>query len=285
MEKHAYLVMAHADKPLLDHLISQLDDERNDIYVHIDAKSPSSLMDLHTSKASIHVLRDRISTYWGAFSTTQTIYALLKAARADGHHSYYHLLSGVDIPVKTQDYIHSFCAEHDGAEYVGFAPAPADVVKLRMHWYLFPNHFKKPTKVMKVLEKVSMWIQDRFHHEWEQYQICKGSTWWSISEALADKMIADEDWVKHIYGHTFSADESFPQTLVWNSEFKDKVFDIREKSRGNMRYLRWEKDHPYLLEKEWADEMIASRDFFARKCNSLEVSEYVAQRLKELNDK
>ncbi len=36
MKKHAFLIMAHNQYPLLEKLVDLLDDERADIYLHID---------------------------------------------------------------------------------------------------------------------------------------------------------------------------------------------------------------------------------------------------------
>lgn len=36
--RHAYLIMAHNEWSLLNVLLSLLDDDRNDIYLHIDKK-------------------------------------------------------------------------------------------------------------------------------------------------------------------------------------------------------------------------------------------------------
>lgn len=41
MIKHAYLIIAHNDYPVLEALLSMLDDERNDIYLYIDKRSYS----------------------------------------------------------------------------------------------------------------------------------------------------------------------------------------------------------------------------------------------------
>ena len=35
---HAYMIIAHNQFELLERLIAALDDERNDIYIHIDKK-------------------------------------------------------------------------------------------------------------------------------------------------------------------------------------------------------------------------------------------------------
>lgn len=40
-DKHAYCIMAHANWKQLQMIIDDIDDERNDIYLHIDAKSLS----------------------------------------------------------------------------------------------------------------------------------------------------------------------------------------------------------------------------------------------------
>ena len=42
MDKHAYCIMAHGGWEQLQMLVNALDDERNDIYLHIDKKALSS---------------------------------------------------------------------------------------------------------------------------------------------------------------------------------------------------------------------------------------------------
>ena len=39
MNKHAYLIMAHNNWRNLETLIKLIDDDRNDIYIHIDRKT------------------------------------------------------------------------------------------------------------------------------------------------------------------------------------------------------------------------------------------------------
>lgn len=38
-QKHAYLIMIHEDSEILHNSLKMIDDERNDIYIHVDAKS------------------------------------------------------------------------------------------------------------------------------------------------------------------------------------------------------------------------------------------------------
>ena len=83
--KHAYLIIAHNEFNHLQQLIDALDDERNDIYVHIDRKV-KQLPDLIASKSRLIIIPNRIDVRWGSISQIRSKYALFEAASA--HHTY-----------------------------------------------------------------------------------------------------------------------------------------------------------------------------------------------------
>ena len=109
-KKHAYLILARNEFDLLKLIIKSLDDNRNDIYVHIDAKTkdfnPKDFENI--TDYSDLIFTDRMKVYWAGFSYVQAIIALMKVASLKNQYEYYHLISGVDIPLKTQNEIHSF---------------------------------------------------------------------------------------------------------------------------------------------------------------------------------
>ena len=117
--KHAYLILAHGSFDLLRLLISRLDDERNDIFVHLD-KKVKVLPELHAEHAGLYFTEERVDVCWGDWTVVEAEYVLFAAAVARGPYQYYHLLSGVDLPVKSQDYIHDFCDTHQGTEFIGY---------------------------------------------------------------------------------------------------------------------------------------------------------------------
>lgn len=43
---------------------------------------------------------------------------LLKYACSQNKYAYYHLISGVDLPIKSQNYIHSFFKKNAGKQFV-----------------------------------------------------------------------------------------------------------------------------------------------------------------------
>ena len=58
------------------------------------------------AKARLFVLEQRLDVRWGDISVVKAELLLLETASMKGPYDYYHLLSGVDLPIKSQDYIH-----------------------------------------------------------------------------------------------------------------------------------------------------------------------------------
>ena len=68
MAKHAYLIIAHKNVEQLNYLISLLDDERNDIYIHLDKKSSIQESEVTTVlKGNVYFI-PRKSAHWGSLS-------------------------------------------------------------------------------------------------------------------------------------------------------------------------------------------------------------------------
>lgn len=117
--KHAFLIIAHNEYPVLEVLLSMLDDERNDIYLHIDKRATElfqQIKKVKMQKAGFYLIENPIKVYWGDISQVQVEYLLFETALSHGPYAYYHLLSGTDLPIKSQDYIHAFFQQNAGKE-------------------------------------------------------------------------------------------------------------------------------------------------------------------------
>ena len=121
MNKHAYLIIAHNNFILLEKLLLLLDDERNDLYLHVDLKCKEFNFPKFKNlvKKSNLIFIDRMNVKWGDSSQVEVELKLLEAAIKNSY-AYYHLISGVDLPIKSQDYIHNFFEQNKGVEYIGF---------------------------------------------------------------------------------------------------------------------------------------------------------------------
>ena len=268
--KHAYLILAHNEFGLLQTLISCLDDGRNDIYVHIDRKV-KTMPELKAEKAGLQVLEKRIDIRWGDVSMVDAEYALFEAAAAKGPYRYYHLLSGVDLPLKSQDYIHRFFEEHAGKEFVGYTLTEmTPVIARRMQrWHLFPRHFSRRRNVYSVVRALGLRFQETLGIQRNRdIDFKKGSQWVSITDGLVRWLLEKKPWAMKTFSHTFVPDECFVQTLAWMSPLRKNLFNTREDGTGCMRAIGWRGCELVDWSVSDLNKLAASSALFARKFNS-----------------
>jgi len=268
--KHAYLILAHSSFDLLRLLISRLDDVRNDIFVHLD-KKVKVLPEVHAEHAGLYFTRDRVDVRWGDWTVVEAEYALFEVAVAKGPYQYYHLLSGVDLPVKSQDYIHDFCDTHQGTEFIGYTltEITPEVVRKVQRWHLFPEDFKNSSIVKRALRAAYIRVQEIFGiYRNRDVDFKKGSQWVSVTDAMARHFLAHRAWAQKVFSHSFCADEMVMQTLAWQSPFREKLYNTTDDGAGCLRAIGW-RDGQLI---DWTPEdwprLLASESLFARKFNS-----------------
>ena len=268
--KHAYLILAHNEFGLLQTLVSCLDDARNDIYVHIDRKV-ASLPSLQAAAAGLTLIDRRIDVRWGDYSMVEAEYALFEAALARGPYAYYHLLSGVDLPLKSQDYIHRFFAARQGREFIGYSltSLTPELSQRMQRWHLFPRHFSRHRNGYSVVRALFVRLQKVLGiRRNRQVDFKKGTQWVSITQALAEYVLAQKDWARRTFTHTFVPDECLMQTLAWMSPFRSQLYNTDSDAEGCLRAIGWRDGE--LIDWCAADypELEASPALFARKFNS-----------------
>ena len=273
--KHAYLILAHNEPELLSLLIERLDDARNDIYIHFDRKL-TVLPDVKTQHAGLYILKDRVDVRWADVSMIEAEYKLFHAVVDSGRqYSHHHLISGVDLPLKNQDFIHSFFAQHQGKEFIGLHQRPMNSRADRAlhYWHPFTRSFrgsgsifeiKRILRFLVVQIQVLLGIRRNttipFH---------KGGQWVSVTRNLIDYLLEQEDSALTIFSRTFGADEYFVPTLIWGTPFMDRLFDATDESQGAMRYIGW-RDDGQLIDFTPQDlpALQQTEYLFARKFNS-----------------
>lgn len=278
--KHAYLIIAHNEPEILDILLSMLDDERNDVYLHIDVRATelyNRFQNVQLKEGKLTVLKHRIAVHWGDISQVEVEYKLFEAAFKKGPYSYYHLLSGVDLPIKSQDYIHNFFSQHAGKEFVGFwndSGHRKDVYRKVYRYYLFTRYFKEGSVfvhgITALLRNVFLALQKitkfKRRHDYEFY---KGFQWVSITNDFCHYLIERKDSVMQTFKYTLCPDEIFIQTLIWNSSFRANIYDTSDALKGSMRAIDWLRGSPYVWKESDLEELKNSPYLFARKFSSI----------------
>lgn len=294
MKKHAYLIIAHDQEKLLCPLLRLLDDSRNDIYVHIDKKSENISQNL--LRSNVHHSRifftQRINVKWGAYSQIKCELILLTEAVRNGPYEYYHLLSGADLPIKTQHEIHAFFDVHRGTEFIQFQrPVISEKKKRRVqYYYVLQQLLQRKAGISAKFQEGTVRMQhvmgiNRIRNSNLIFQM--GSNWFSITEDCAEYILTQTDLIAKIFKNTKCCDELFIQTIVFNSKFKDQLYDqtYTDSLIGNERLIFWRSGAPRDINIGDFQMIEESECLFARKFNSKTDANAIAKVISYLNEK
>ena len=288
---HAYLIIAHDNFEQLQALLKSLDYVDNYIYLHIDVKAESFDYEKTCScikKAGIELI-ERKNVVWGDFSQIECELSLLEAA-SKKEYDYVHLLSGVDFPIKSHEYIVDFFSRNKGAEFVHFecdGYPEYDKCKIQ-YWYMLQKKVGKKKSINSIIaaiQRISILFQmligiDRTKN---QIKFFKGANWFSITGECALYVVKQKELIEKLFKHTLCGDEFFLQTIIMNSEYKDRLWikDKKDDYEGCLRMIDWKRGNPYVFRIEDAEELIESKCLFARKFD-LNVDKMIIDKLSHL---
>ncbi len=269
--RHAYLILAHHQPKLLQVLIDMIDDVRNDIFIHVDAKTDINMFaDIHTQKSKLYFTH-RVKVYWGDYSMVKAELIMFETAYRKGPYLYYHLLSGVDLPLKNQDYIHRLLDDiYRGEEFVRYVLPKSEndeILFRQRYYYLFTrwlNNNSVTGRRLERLRKKAVVLQKRMG-VWRNEKIIlfKGANWVSITNELCSLLLQKRKEIHKLYMFTLIPDESFIQTILYHSHLYQNLH-----KNGYMRLIDWKRGNgrsPYTWKDDDLDTLVSSDMLFARK--------------------
>lgn len=276
MAKHAYLIMVHNHAGLVNELLTLLDDSRNDIFLHVDLKADDNYvasLKRNLRFSSIYFSK-RVRVSWGGFSQIRAEISLLKQATDTGHYDYYHLISGADLPIKSQNQIHQFFESIQGLELVQFQQPQIDKQKLDrvQRYFLFQEHDIRHSYFLSLIQRTlakgqRIFKVDRTKKSGLTFQM--GSNWFSITDDFARYILAKYPHYEKYFRYTQCADELFIQTMLINSPFRKRLYhpEFDDSTQGNMRFIVWVNHAPRDLVIEDFESLKNTQLLFARKFN------------------
>lgn len=268
-ERHAYLIMCHNNFKHLSRLVMALDDKRNDIYIHVDKRAvscPFEPIESFVGKARLFWTKQQCVN-WGGVSQIYAELSLLKKA-TETYHSYYHLLSGMDYPIKSQKYIHKFFKDNKGSEFIQFDNdmVNAEFIDRVRYYYFFQdligrNKGKIPA-MYYYLQEALISVQKKLNIDRTKkysFDLYKGTNWFSITHELACYLLQNIKQIKRVCKYSLCADEIFLQTFAMLSPFRNKIVN------NSLRYIDWKRGNPYVFTEKDYDELSKTDRLFARK--------------------
>ena len=273
MKKHAYLIMAHTQPELLKKLLMLLDDERNDIYLHIDQKAKDYPLEEIASvlKKAKCIFTERTDVKWGSYSQINCEMVLLKEA-VKMEHAYYHLLSGMDLPIKSQDEIYDFFERYNGLEFVDedlpeISEAALKRVKYTHRFYGKAGSIKDILGAVAIKGQMLLGVDKTQKYSDVVFQ--KGRNWFSITHGLAKLVVEKERWIQEVFAQSVCGDELFLQTVARNSAFAGKICNPNTMPEiPDTRYVDWKRgsnNNPYIFRENDYEELKNVKAIFARK--------------------
>lgn len=275
---HAYLIIAHNHLNQLIKLLKLLDYEQNDIYVHIDRKSNKDMQMYDYSacckKSKVYIFSE-FKINWGSSNQIRCELFLLEAAVKNDKYEYYHLLSGSDLPLKSQEEIHEFFSKNKGKEFINFSSLKNQEELInRVKYYRISDYYDilpyKSFKIMRRLDKYQIIFQKLIgvNRMKKDEQLYKGANWFSITDDLARSLVNEKANFLEKYRYSLCCDEVFLQTYIHNNDkFLKRVYRLNysDDCSSIVRKIDWNRGGPYIWHTNDYEELMDSNCMFARK--------------------
>lgn len=267
-KKHAYLIMAHNNFYILDKLLRLLDDPRNDIYLHIDKKIKNfDFVGFRAicMKAVVYYPKKRINVQWGTQSQVLTEMLLFKTAYSNGPYQYYHLLSGVDLPLRTQEELQKFFDDKTESFLLCHETLTEyDRLRISIYRNLLGNRNSVTSYLSSLAEKAQMKMKlDRL--KGRKLLIKRGWNWASLPQSAVEEILSQEKEIVKLTRFSVCADELYKQIVLLNSNCP--IYRNLEGKTDCLRYVDWSTggNHPHVLTMADYDTLLLSGKLFARK--------------------
>lgn len=268
----AYCITCHKYSKILNENVKILS-ENNDIYIHVDKKS--DIREFEVLKERAKFIENRVEVTWGDYSQIESTLKLLEKTR-EGKYDYIFLISGDDLPLKNDEDIKKFLYNNKGKEFIEIKE---DIAFLEDRLkYKYNKLLKKREKnlfeklCVKILKKFKLFRKNEYYEFLPK--IYGGSNWFCISNKFRDYVFKfleeNPNYIKAFF-HSICGDEEFFQTIISNSEYKEKIYV------NKIRYIDWESgpEYPKILNQDDFKKILESEALFARKfSDNLDLKSY-----------
>jgi hypothetical protein len=266
----AVLILAHKNVWQLEKLVERLNPDF-DVYIHADEKWNLDT-DLFKKYDNVFFVK-RHSVNWGSYIQILATIELFKGASIKDY-DYYLLISGLDVPIKSNAFIKEFVRKNLGTSYVNSELLPKKEWAGqgggfdRLHYY-FGIDFKN--NLLGILQRKALSFTQRIQLKYgikrKLYPV-KYYGGWNWVNLDRSAMLYLLDFLKQqpaflrSFKYTYCADEIWLQSVLLNSP----LLIIN----NNMRYTSWEEhaSHPKTLVVSDLKDLQNSEDLFARKFDS-----------------
>lgn len=263
----AILILAHHNPTQLSFLINKLKLDF-DIYVQIDKKSNINIENLPKAK-NIYYYKE-IKVYWGHVSQVYNMKFIIEKAFKKGYERYC-IISGDDLPIKSNEYINNFFANSKDKIYMYTNKLPIKTWgfnygfdRLDRYWFMKTDL----RKLAKIRGRITLGIQRVLGLKIKRFPLnyYAGSNWLNLTHesiSYVFKFLKENPTFLKKLKYSRATDEIWIQSILMNSEFKHLIIN------DDLRYIDWTSgpEYPRVLGDSDIDSIKSSKALFARKFN------------------
>lgn len=270
--KHAFLIIAHNNFEILKYQLKILDEENSAFFIHIDKRAQIDKAELEACvKKSEIIFIPSKKIFWGHYSQVDCELRLIRTAGKRGF-DYYHLISGVDMPLHTVKEMDQILQKKTSVEYIHFDASQVSTAEYdRIRYYhIMPGR----ENWKKIINGVGIKVQKLLginRMKGKNITIQKGANWFTITDSLIQAVIREEPNIRKMLRWSFCGDEIFLQTYVYNSDFRNNLSTQHFNNDYSMclRKIDWNRGNPYIYRSEDFQELITADELFARKFDEI----------------
>ena len=263
IDKHAYCILAHNNFHQLQTLINCIDDERNDIYLHIDKKAEKDYNELGgvSARYSQLVLVKSTDIRWSDVSLCDAEFNLFHTVMDSGiAYNRIHLISGSDLPLVSQDEIHRLFLNNN-KEYIDVVDARQ--FEKRLKYYHFFVKYRRNNPLIDFARRVLLLVQLPFVNRRKKSQLkyAYGSEWCSLTYEAVKTIVDNYLKVRPEFRYTTCSDEHYKQMILLSAG------NFKFAKEGCLRYVDFSEHNPSprVLTVQDLNKIMSSHCIFARK--------------------
>lgn len=270
--KIAYLILAHQQLNLLNHIIRTLKHPDVYFFIHIDLKVKVTFDDISKkfeSDSNIFFLTDRVEVKLGGLSTVLATLFLLRSAVKSLKFDYVNLISGQDLPIKTHDEIITFLTANSGKQFLSLQKINKNKLKdkenhrLCYYWLIDEMGMENSANFVFAQKRH---MQSR---KLPEFNIYEGSMWFTITYECAEYIVEtlenDNAHILDYLKYCLNPEELIIQTIIMNSKFALMV------KNDDLRYILKNQNSQSVRSLELSDltDLQKSESLYARKFDEL----------------
>lgn len=279
MKKHAFLMLVHKQPELMGRIVKVLASPTHFFYIHVDKKSGN--IEAYRKEVrdipNVFFMEDRESIYHCGISHLYALIRMFKeAASSPNDYDYYHVISGQDYPLRSNEQFDSFFEGTDHS-FMWIDQYQTKLLNFKYHYWsrsYHPNNTS--TRWAKLYQKLHLALIPyllfrrkpipNYTGGWDWFSWNKKVLKYFLSEIERNPQIVER------YNYTVCPTEHIFHTMVNNV-----LEEMGIEATNPLRYISWRPHReisnnylPFIFREEDYEYIIDSKAFFCRKVDQYE---------------